>query len=346
MKADRTPSDPQRPSPQDEPVDRKVATLPVLIAIAAVVICAIVFSMLQGDERDKALNAVVQGILIGGIYALIALGVVVVFKSSKVFNLAHGGVLMFLAYLLWWLMDPMGMHLAAALVIVIIAGTLLGLGIDRFLMRPMIGQSALVTFIMTLVLGFYVISGVTILVFEGKDEVMPAIFPSGSLTVGPVTFSYPWLFAFITATAMFLVFVSYFRYTRSGLAMRCVSEDHLISQSLGINVKRIFGLSWVVGCLSAAIGGMLLGAVNGAVNNTIGIAAIMKALPVLLLGGMESLPGAFVGAMIVGLAESIAGFYVDPHVAGFSTLLPYLLMIAILVVLPHGLFGQKVIRRI
>jgi len=127
--------------------------------------------------------------------------------------------------------------------------------------------------------------------------------------------------------------------------MRCVSEDHLISQSLGINVKRIFAISWVVGCLSAAIGGMLLGSLF-AVDSSIGAFGIVRALPVLLLGGMESLTGAFVGALLVGLTESLAGTYIDPHVSGFRQLLPYILMVVILIFRPHGLFGLKAIRRI
>ena len=294
---------------------------------------------------DTFLTAFVEGILLGGIYALIALGVVVVFKSSKVFNLAHGGILMFLTYLLWWLLDSVGLPLGASLVIFVLAAILIGLGIDRFLMRPMIGQSGLTTFIMTLVLGFSIIQGLAILVFGGTPEVMPKIFPEGTVSIGSVTFSYTYLFSFITATVMFLAFVSYFRFTRSGLAMRCVSEDHLISQSLGINVKRIFAISWVVGCLSAATGGILLGSLF-AVDSSIGSFAIVRALPVLLLGGMESLTGAFVGAILVGLTESLAGVYIDPHVSGFRQLLPYILMVVILIFRPHGLFGLKVIRRI
>jgi branched-chain amino acid transport system permease protein len=174
---------------------------------------------------------------------------------------------------------------------------------------------------------------------------MPGIFPSGSLSVGSLTFRYTWLSAFVIATVMFLIFVSYFRFTKGGLAMRAVSESHFISQSLGINVKSIFALSWVVGCLSAAVGGILLGSMF-AVDTTIGSFAIVRALPVLLLGGIESIPGAFVGALIIGIAETIAGTYIDPHIAGFRELLPYVLMVAILILRPHGLFGLREIRRI
>lgn len=296
---------------------------------------------------DTFLRAAVEGILLGGVYALIVLGVVVVAKATKIINLAYGGVLMFLCYLLWWLLDSADLPLVVALLIVAIAAALFGLFIDRFLMRPLIGrpEAPMITFIMTLVLGFSVIHGIAILLFGGTPQVMPKIFPEGSVNMGSVTFSWVLMFSFIIAVAMFLVFVAYFRYSRSGLIMRCVSEDHLISQSLGINVKRIFAYAWVVGCLSAAIGGLLLGSLF-AVDSSIGGFAMMRALPVLLLAGLDSIPGAFVGALMVGLAESLAGTYIDPHVSGFRELLPFILMVVILIILPSGLFGKKIIRRI
>ena len=331
--------------PLMRPRGRRVLLFSILIAIAVVLGCIILFLLLPTDVRDKALGAITEGILLGGVYALIALGVVVVFKSSKVFNLAHGGVLMFLTYLMWWLLASAGLPLWAALMILALASVLIGLVIDRFVMRPMIGQSGLITFILTLVLGFSVIQGIAILVFKGSPHIMPRIFPSGNLTIGSVTFSYTWLFAFIAATVMFLIFVSYFRFTKGGLAMRAVSENHVISQSLGINVKRIFAVSWVVGCLSAAVGGILLGSMF-AVYSDLGSFAIVSALPVLLLGGLESIPGAFVGAFIIGITEILAGTYIDPHIMGFSGLLPYVLMVVILILRPHGLFGLREIRRI
>jgi len=293
---------------------------------------------------DTFLKAFTDGILLGGVYALIALGVVMVFKASKVFNLAHGGILVFLAYFTWWLLVPKGLPLWLALLMLILVSILFGLTLDRFIFRPLIGQTMLVTFIITLVLGFTVIPGLATLFWGGSPQVMK-IFPLGRMTVGPVNFSYTFLFSFIIATALFLIFVFYFRYTKTGLLMRCVSEDNLISQSLGINVKWIFALSWVVGCLSAAIGAILLGTMF-AVNSELGGLAIIHALPVVLLGGLESVPGAFIGALFVGLAETFAGTYVDPYVSGFRELMPYILMVLILMLRPHGLFGLKRIERI
>jgi branched-chain amino acid transport system permease protein len=315
------------------------------IAAAIVIGCVILFFLLPADDRDQALRAILDGTLLGGVYALVALGVVVVYKSSKVFNLAHGAILMLLAYFMWWLLAPTGLPLWIALIIVAIASVLIALVIDRFLMRPMIGQSGLTTFILTMVLGFSVIQGIAVLLFKGQPQVMPPIFPSGTLTIGGLAIRYEWLSAFIVAAMMFLVFVSYFRFTRGGLAMRAVSEDTIVSQSLGIAVKRIFAISWVVGCLSAAAGGILLGSMLP-VHQNMGNLAIIHALPVVLLGGIESIPGAFIGALMIGVAETLAGTYIDPYVTGFSQVLPFILIVVILIIRPHGLFGLREIRRI
>ena len=295
---------------------------------------------------DTALSAIVEGLLRGGVYALIALGVVVVYKASKVLNLAVGGLMVLFTFLLWWLAEEKGLPVGAAVVITFIAAVAVGLFINRFLMQPVIGATGLVTFIMTIVLGLSVIIGISMLAFGGSAQVMPSIFrPSGNIDWGGVTFPRLYLISFIVATGMFLAFVFYFRYTKNGLLMRCVSEDNIISQSLGINVKRIYAIAWIVGCLSAAIGGILMGSMS-AVSTDMGGFALMRALPVLLLGGLESLAGAYLGAMVVGMAESLGGTYIDPHVTGFSELLPFILMLAILLIRPHGLFGLKLIRRI
>lgn len=321
----------------------------LLVCIPVTIVFAIgalaLFLLLPTDGGDKVLRAVTDGILLGGVYALIALGVVVVFKSSKVFNLAHGGVLMFLAYFAWWLLSSVGLPLWATLTIVALASVAIALTIDRFIMRRMIGQSGLTTFFLTLVLGFSVIQGIAILLFTGKPQIMPQIFPSGSLSFGSLDFSFTWVSASVVATVMFLAFVAYFRFTRGGLAMRAVSESHVISQSVGISVKTVSAVSWIVGCLSAAVAGILLGSMF-AVTPTMGSFAIVRALPVLLLGGIESIPGAFLGAFIIGITESLTGTFVDPHVSGFRELLPYILMVVILMLRPHGLFGLREIRRI
>ena len=179
----------------------------------------------------------------------------------------------------------------------------------------------------------------------GEPRAMPHILPEGNVNLGEVSFAWSLLLSFFIATAMFAVFVLFFRFTRMGLAMRAVAERQVVSQSLGIDVKRVFAVSWIVGMLSAALGGILLASMF-VLDSTLGDFGMMRAMPVLLLGGIESVPGAFVGALIIGLVEILSGTYIDPHVTAFREVLPFILMVLIMLVRPNGLFGLKEIRRI
>jgi len=252
--------------------------------------------------------------------------------------------MMFLAYFIWWLLASIGLPLWIALLLVLLSSVVLGLICERLFLRPLIGRSMLTTFMLCLFLGIF-IKGAAILSWGGFSRAMPHIFPSGYLIIGNLSFSHTVLWGFIVAIALFLIFVFYFRYTRIGLGMRCVSEDHLISQSVGINVKRIFALSWVIGCIAAVISGIVLASVL-VLDPTMDEYAIIRALPVLLLGGLESIPGALVGGLLIGVAESLSATYIDPHVTAFRELLPFILMVLIMMIRPQGLFGLKRIERI
>ncbi len=310
----------------------------------------VIFAVLPIEDRDKAIKAIVGGLMNGGVLALITVGIVVVYKSTRIFNMAHGGILLFLAFLTWWLISEQGLPTPVALFVVAVAAVVLGWALDFFLFRGMIGHGELSSFLITMILGFSVLHYITKLIFEGKDRVMPQIFPDSTMSVIG-SYNLPWtdLGAFVAATLMFLIFVSYFRFTKSGLAMRCVSEDNVISQSLGIKVKRIYAIAWIIGTLSAAIGGILLASVVGSVyasREGLDGLAIMMALPIIVLGGLESIAGAYLAALMVGLAKSLTGFYIDPYVSGFSDVLPYVLLVSVMLVRPQGLFGLKGIKRI
>ncbi|MCX5998754.1 MAG: branched-chain amino acid ABC transporter permease [Chloroflexi bacterium] len=290
------------------------------------------------------LQVCVDGILLGGVYALIALGVIVVYKSSRVFNIAYGEIMMFLAYLMWFLFVSHGLPVWLALLIVTLAGAALGLACERIFLRPLIGKPMLITFMVCLVLGI-LIKSIAILWFGGSPQAMD-IFTRGNVSVGGISVSSAALWSFVIGVGMLLAFVLYFRYTRTGLGMRCVAEDSHASQSMGISVKRIFALSWAIGGVMAAIGGVLVGSLTIVGADTLGMFALVRALPVLLLGGMESITGALVGGLIIGVTEGLASTYIDPHVDGFRELLPFILIVIILMMKPSGLFGQKTIERI
>lgn len=289
-------------------------------------------------------GACLQGILLGGTYALIALGVLVVYKSCKIFNMAHGEIMVLVSYFAWWLAVSKGLPVAAAILVAVLLGGLTGWVLNRFLISPLIGKPMLVTFLLTLLIGIG-IQGGTLMAWEGLPQVLPSFVPQGNLSIGGIALSYISLAAFAIAIAMFVVFVLFFRFTRIGFGMKSVSENPDLSRALGIDVERIYSISWLIGGIAAGIGGILVASVY-AVDTSLGWFGMVRALPVLLLGGLESLPGCIVGALIVGVVEVIASTYVDPHVSGFRELLPFILIVAVLMLRPQGLFGLKRIERI
>ena len=281
--------------------------------------------------------------MLGGVYALLALGIVVVYKSSRVFNIGYGEMMMFLAYFMWFLFSSRDLPLWVSFPFLLVTGIAIGLVSERVCLRPLIGRPMLTTFMVCLVLGIFIRS-IAILWHGGIPEVM-SILPTGNLVIGSISLSRTLLWCFVIGLAMFLVFVIYFRYSKVGLGMRCVAEDHHISQSLGIDVKRTFSISWAIGGMMAAVASVLLGSLL-IVDSDLGMFALVRALPVVLLGGLESLPGAVAGGLIIGVTEVLAATYIDPHVSGFRELLPFVLMVIILIVRPSGLFGVKRIERI
>ena len=290
-------------------------------------------------------ETIIQGIMLGGVYSLVALGLVLIYKSSSVLNLAQGEILMILAYILWTFLVPLGFHPALGIFIVLLISVLFGLALERLVFRPLIGQSVITTIILTLILGIFLM-GVMVMVWRGDANALPHFIPTGGANLGGIAIPWPYFCSFIVALGIFGVLLYLFQYTGIGLSMRAVAEDHSISQSLGISVKRIFSISWALSCLVAAIGGILLGSLF-IVNPALGHVGIAKALPVVLLGGLESVPGALVGGFVVGVAELLGATYIDPLVGGgFRDVTPFILMLIILLVRPYGFFGLRIIERI
>jgi len=294
---------------------------------------------------DKFLQFLANGIMIGGIYGLVALGLVLVYKSSRVLNLAHGGFLMILAWLCWSFADQAGLSIWLSIVLVLIVAALAGLGVERFLLRPLIGQPILAIIISTLALG-YLLEGVAIMAWGANTKGLPEFIPHTSIWLGPVSIAQHYIWAFGIAIFLFILLLLFFRYTKLGLGMQIVSEDQQVARSLGISVKSVFAQSWAFALVMAAISGILYASLHAVTNFNAQI-GLTKALPVMLLGGLESLPGALVGGIIVGVFEGVGGGYIDPIVGGgFSDIVPLILMLIILLVRPYGIFGWERIERI
>jgi branched-chain amino acid transport system permease protein len=294
---------------------------------------------------DQFLQFLVNGIMIGGIYGLVALGLVLVYKSSRVLNLAHGSFLMILAWLCWSFAEQLGLPIWLSILLVLVISVLAGLGVERFMLRPLIGQPILAVIIATLALG-YLLEGVAIMAWGADTKGLPEFIPREAIWLGPVSIAQHYLWAFGIAILLFVLLFLFFRYTKMGLGMQIVSEDQQVARSLGIRVKNILAQSWAFALVIAAISGILYASLNS-VNNGNALIGLTKALPVMLLGGLESLYGALVGGIIVGVFEIVVGGYMDPWVGGgFSNVAPLFLMLVILLIRPYGIFGWQRIERI
>ena len=284
-------------------------------------------------------DVLVQGLLVGGVYALIALGFVLVFKSSLVLNLAHGQMIAILAYFLYQMLATWGLPDWAGIMLIIPCGALLGFLMERLAVRPLLGQPFLSLLMMTLMVGF-LLNGIRVLIWGSESFVLP-FTPSGQWTIGSVSIIPARAISFIVAGVIFLLLTALFRYTKVGLGMRVVAADHEVAQSLGLRVKQVFSISWALSGAFAAVCGILAGMVF-TVTFSMGDQVLGVGLPVLLLGGLNSIPGAVVGGLIIGLAEALGSYY-QP---ALKEIVPWMLMLVILLIRPYGLFGEKRIERI
>ncbi len=299
------------------------------------------------------------GVLNGGIIGLIALGIVLIYKSSEVFNFAQGHMVMLGAYLTWWFAganetgsELFNLPLWAAVIMALIAATLLGLMIERLALRPMTGQPLLSIILMTLGLSLF-LEGLAAISFGiqpksnfpapfGPSDVFRIPFPGAFNDT--IILRYALVAAFVVSVVTAVVFILFFRKTRTGLAMRATSENHELARSVGIKVPRIFGLSWAIAGIVATLGGVLLAMLTGV---SLSLATVvLVTFPAILLGGLESLPGAVVGGIIVGLSQALVQASTMPVIRHSSEIAPYVLLLIVLVIRPEGLFGQKRIERI
>jgi branched-chain amino acid transport system permease protein len=284
-------------------------------------------------------DILLDGLLTGGVYALAALGFVMVFKSSQILNLAYGQMIAISAYVLYWLLTSVGVPTWLGILLLFAFGVALGFIIERLAIRPLLNQSFLMLLMMTLMVGF-LFHGIIVLIWGVESFHMP-FTPTGMLTIGDWQVSPATTWGFVVCLGVFLLLTLVFRYTKIGLAMRVVAADHEVAQSLGIRVRRIFSLSWVMSGFLAAIVGILVGMV-WMVTPDLGDIVLGKGLPVLIMGGLDSVPGALVGGLIIGLVEPLGGYWAP----AIREVVPWIVMLVILLIRPYGLFGQRDIERI
>jgi branched-chain amino acid transport system permease protein len=291
------------------------------------------------------LQLVVTGVVVGMVYALAALGFVLIYKASRVINFAQGYFLALGAFGALAIAQLTHLPFILAVIVSIAASALLGLLVERVLLRPMIGEPVIAVIMVTIGLAA-VLRGGIVLVWGAGNFGFPQVLPEAPLVLGPLIVSPVHLGALGISLAFLAVFAFFFRNTTLGVAMRAVADDQQAAQSLGVSVRRIFAVSWAIAAGVAAVAGVVVSSLNGLNADALSFIGL-KVFPAVILGGLDSVPGAVVGGVAIGVLENLAGGYLDPLVGGGTKeVAPFVVLVLVLMLRPYGLFGTVEIERV
>lgn len=286
------------------------------------------------------LNLLVYGLADGAILALAALGFVLIYKATEVINFAQGEFLLIGAYMFYTAFVVMGLPLIAAALVGVVVATLLGILVERFILRPMVGEDPISIIMVTIGLSM-LLKAVVQMFYGTSPKSQPAILPRGSVEFLGAVVPLNRLLVILIAAVVLTAFTIFFRKSRHGIAMRAVADDQQAAMTMGISVRRIFAMAWALAAVSALIAGVLLADIS-AVDQNIAAFGLMV-FPVVILGGLDSVPGTIVGGLTIGLITQMVSGYLDP---GLATVIPYIVLVLILLVRPYGIFGETRIERV
>ena len=293
---------------------------------------------------DLFLQLLTTGILVGSIYALVALGWTLIYKSSGVLNLAMGeltlmGAYVCLSFYTWGIPFPL------AVVGMLAIGFILGLLTERLFLRRMVGESILAVIMVTVGLSFF-FRGIVAFTWGTDTRVFdPPVFPAEPIRWGRIVVGQVYVWSFVAALVMLVVFVAFFKYTRWGLSMQATADDEMAALSLGVSAHRVYALAWAIAFMAAGVGGTLLGNING-LNISVGYLGLLV-LPAVVLGGLNSVPGAIVGGIAIGVLQNLSAGYLSRFTpGGIKEIAPFAFMVIILLFRPYGLWGWVKIERV
>ena len=300
------------------------------------------FNDMAGSPRFLV-EVLIGGVAAGLMYSLVALGFVLIFKASGVFNFAQGVMVLFAALTLVGLMER-GVPVALALVLTTAVMVALAFAIERLVLRPLVNQEHIILFMATIGLSFF-LEGFGEMLWGSNVKRLDVGIPDRSFQVAGIQVNQLELSAAITSAVLVAILAVFFQRTRIGRALRAVADDHEAALSIGIPLKTIWIIVWSVAGIVAIATGIMWGAKSG-VQFSLSLIAL-KALPVLILGGFTSVPGAIAGGLIIGIGEKLAEVYWGPLVGGaIENWFAYVLALAFLLVRPQGLFGERIIERV
>jgi branched-chain amino acid transport system permease protein len=280
------------------------------------------------------------GIAGGGLYALAALAFVMVYKATRVVNIAIGEVLMVGAYLFFTFAATMALPLWAALPAALLGAGLLGAIIERTMIRPLLGEPPISAFMVTVGLSS-VLVGLVEMIWTADQRRLPEFLPNKPVMIGEAFLAPKVFYGALVSVALIALVLLVFRFWRGGVALRATASDQAAAYSMGINVPRVFSLSWVVSAMIAAVSGIVVGSIGG-ISSTMGVFGL-SVLVVVIVGGLDSVLGALVGGLFIGLVEALAGAYLGGE---FKLLATFIVLVAVLMVRPYGMFGTHEIERL
>jgi len=284
------------------------------------------------------------GIMVGGIYALVALGWVLIYKCSGVLNLAMGELTLIGAYVSLSFYS-MGIPFLLSLLFSLIIGFILGVLTERIFLDRLIGEPILSVIMVTVGLSFF-FKGIVELIWGTDTRVFtPPVFPLEPIHIGPLIIGQVYLWSFVAAIILLCLFMAFFQYTRWGLAMQATADDEMAALSLGVSARFVYATAWAIAFMAAGVGGTLLGNING-LNISVGYLGLLV-LPAVVLGGLNSVPGAIMGGIIIGVLQNLAGAYLDRYFpGGVKEVAPFAFMAIFLLFKPYGLWGWERIERV
>jgi branched-chain amino acid transport system permease protein len=295
-------------------------------------------------KMDIIPQILISGLAAGGVYGLIALGFVLIYKGTGILNLATGQLMTIGAFVCLTVMEKAAAPFYIALFATLVFAAILGVIIERVILRPLIGEPVISVIMVTIGLAS-ILNGFTHMVWSPEYRSFPPIFPPQPLDLGFAIVPSGLLWGFIFAMFCTVIFAIVFRYTRTGLAMRATAANQQAALSMGISVKGVFALSWSFAAITAAMGGIIIGNISG-ISIHLGHIGL-KVLSVIILGGLDSIGGAIIGGFIVGILENLAGVYLDAFFGGgVKEVVPFVILVIILMIRPYGIFGKEIVERV
>ncbi len=294
------------------------------------------------------LQALVNGIAIAAVYALLGLGFVIVFKSMNVLSFAQPALMLWGAWWVIYFTSAQKLNFYVAVLIAVVIAAVSGVVIERIFLRPMVGKSVFAVAIMTI--------GIDVVVRTLSGNLYDVAVRStgdpwgfNTLNLGGIIINHRRIAAFVVAIVLVSALLAFFRYSRMGLAMRAAAVDQEVALIQGVSVGAVFSLSWAIAAVLAMFAGLFMSPDTGALTVSMYPLAL-KALPVVVIGGLDSIGGTLVAALMVGIAEALTNSYQPTYAAffgrSFSQVVPYLVMFIVLLIRPYGLFGTKEVERV